>query len=102
MPSSAAITKSTKSMPGRPSHHVLDELFMARHVDYSQALAVFHIVKREPQFYCYAPLLLLDQTVAVDSCQGLYQCRLAVVDMPGGSPLLRASSLRIFISNNSN
>ena len=66
----------------RARQHVLDETFMARHVDKANAhFAEVEIGKANVDRYA-APFFFW-QTIGIDSGQGAHQRRLAVIDMPG-------------------
>ena len=84
-PSSAAMTRATRSMPRGAGHHVAHEALVARHVHDAQALAGGQRQIGKPQLDGDAPELLLLEAVRVDPGQGLDQGALAVVDVAGGA-----------------
>ena len=69
--------------PGGPGQHVPHEAFVAGHVDDPQPVVVQQQLG-EAQLDGDSAAFLLRQAIGVDPGQGLHQCGLAVVDVPGG------------------
>jgi hypothetical protein len=79
---------------GDPGQHVVDQPFMAGHVDEAQPRAIREIGIGKAEIKRHAALFLFRQTVGIRPCQGFDEQGLAVVDMPGGcDDHRRASSL---------
>ncbi len=62
-----------------------NEAFMPRNIHKTDRLPATHIEGCKSQFDGDAPLLFLQQAVSLDTGEGTYQRRLAMVNMPGGA-----------------
>ena len=68
-----------------PGQHVVDEVLVARHVDYAHLVAIGEAQPGESKVNGQPPLLLLAEPVRVDASQRLDEGRFAMINVPGGA-----------------
>ena len=77
--------KQYKVHANHARNHVVDKLFMARHVYYAHPVSSGQVKPGKAQVYGYAPALFLLPAVGIAAGEGTYEGGLAVVDMARGA-----------------
>src|SRR5579884_3964608 len=65
--------------------HILDEALVSGHINDADLAPVRQLQPRKAQVNGHAAFFFFRQSIRINSCQGLYQRRFAVIDMPCGA-----------------